>query len=284
MDDCMKHIVLLPNTEKDSDYRVTILAAEVLKKAGAVIYAHEKHKALCFVSDVRFYSDAEFPKEAEGAIVFGGDGSILDAAHIAFQHDIPLLGVNLGRLGYLTEVEVSDIDSLEKLISDDYDIRNVRTLEVLLDGKLVSERFAVNEVVVSRGDLFHIADMKLSAGNDWLQYRADGLIIATPTGSTAYSLSAGGAVIDPSLDVISVTPICPHSFFSRSIVFSGDTEIKVQNMNTRGEDLTVAIDGREGATLSSGKTLTVRTAKKGLKVITLSPRPFIELLKKKMSF
>lgn len=280
----MKHIVLLPNTEKDSDYRVTILAAEVLKKAGAVIYAHEKHKALCFVSGVRFYSDEEFPKEAEGAIVFGGDGSILDAAHIAFQHDIPLLGVNLGRLGYLTEVEVSDVDSLEKLVTDDYDIRNVRTLEVLLDGVLISERLAVNEVVVSRGDLFHIADMKLSAGNDWLQYRADGLIIATPTGSTAYSLSAGGAVIDPSLDVLSVTPICPHSFFSRSIVFSGDTEIKVQNMNTRGEDLTVAIDGREGATLSSGRTLTVRKAKRGLKVITLSPRPFIELLKKKMSF
>ena len=280
----MKHIVLLPNTEKDSDYRVTILAAEVLKKAGAVIYAHEKHKALRFVSDVRFYSDTEFPKEAEGAIVFGGDGSVLDAAHIAFQNDIPLLGVNLGRLGYLTEVEVSDLESLGKLLSNNYDIRNIRTLEVLLDGELISERFAVNEVVVSRGDLFHIADMKLSAGNDWLQYRADGLIIATPTGSTAYSLSAGGAVVDPSLDVLSVTPICPHSFFSRSIVFSGDTEIKVQNMNTRGEDLTVAIDGREGATLSPGKTLIVRKAKKGLKVMTLSPRPFIELLKKKMSF
>ena len=279
----MKHIVLLPNTEKDSDYRVTILAAEALKKAGATVYAHEKHKALCFVSDIVFYSDKEFPKAAEGAVVFGGDGSVLDAAHIAFQHDIPLLGVNLGRLGYLTEVEVADIDALTALLSDDYDVRNIRTLEVLLDGVPASERLAVNEVVVSRGDLFHIADMKLSAGNDWLQYRADGLIIATPTGSTAYSLSAGGAVIDPSLDVVSVTPICPHSFFSRSIVFSGDTEIKVQNMNTRGEDLTVAIDGREGITLASGKALTVRKAEKALKVITLSHRPFIELLKKKMS-
>ena len=280
----MKRIVLLPNTEKDSDYRVTILAAEVLQKAGAIVYAHEKHKALRFVSGIVFYSDAEFPKDAEGAIVFGGDGSILDAAHIAFQYDIPLLGVNLGRLGYLTEVEVSDIDSLTALITDDYDIRDVSALEVLLDGIPVSDRLAVNEVVVSRGDLFHIADIKLSAGNDWLQYRADGLIIATPTGSTAYSLSAGGAVIDPSLDLLSVTPICPHSFFSRSIVFSGDTEIKVQNMNTRGEDLTVAIDGREGVTLAPGRNLTVRKAKNGLKVITLSHRPFIELLKKKMSF
>lgn len=279
----MKHIVLLPNTEKDSDYRVTILAAEILHRAGATVYAEERHAALRAVDGIVFYREDDFPKNAEGAIVFGGDGSMLDAARTAFLYDIPLLGVNMGRLGYLAEIEVSELDSLRKLVTDSYEVRNIQTLKVLVNGTQISERHAVNEVVVSRGDLFHIADMKLSAGQDWLQYRADGLIIATPTGSTAYSLSAGGAVIDPALDLISVTPICPHSFFSRSLVFSGNTEITVQNMNTRGEKLKIAIDGRDGASLASGELLTVSKAEKPLKILTMSRRPFIELLKEKMS-
>ncbi len=278
----MKHIVLMPNTDKDGDYAVTLRAAEVLYRSGAVLYIEESHATLAGRFGIRPYEKKHFPKEAEGMIVFGGDGSILDAADIALRHNIPLLGVNMGRLGYLAELEVTDVDRLSLLLADTYAVRHLQVFSVLVGEKKVRSRYAVNEVTVSRGNLPHIADMRLHAGGGSLVYRADGLIIATPTGSTAYSLSAGGPVIDASLGLIAVTPICPHSFFARSVVFSSDTAVSVENMNTRGDTLSVSIDGREERVLRAGEKLTVKKAAKQLHVISLNKRPFLDVLKEKM--
>ncbi len=278
----MQHILLLPNRDKDPDYRVTLRAAELLHRKNAVLYAESIHTPLENQYGIRLFDADRFPSEIEAAIVFGGDGSILDASSIALAHKIPLLGVNMGRLGYLADLEVEKLPLLERLLTDEYTVRTIHTFRVTIGGKRL-RRYAVNEVAVTRGNRMHIADIELSVDGGRIAYRADGLVLATPTGSTAYSLSAGGAVIDPALDLVTVTPICPHSFFSRSLVFSGTAPLSVSNTNDRGEQLLVTIDGRYGRILPAGSTLTVEKSKKQLKIIHLTNRSFIQVLKEKMS-
>ena len=278
----MKHILLLPNAYRDASYRVTLSAAEILYQNGAVLYAEDCHTALDGVCGIRLFPKEDFPKEIECAVVFGGDGSILDASALALTHHIPLLGVNMGHLGYLAGLEKDGISLLKKLLSNAFVIREIQVYAVTVGNKTL-ERYAVNEVTISRGNCFRIADMELSVDGGSITYRADGLIVATPTGSTAYSLSAGGAVIDPSLDLLSVTPICPHSFFSRTIIFSGETTVSVKNKSQTGEPLLVTVDGRKGAKLSQNESVTVRRAEESLQLIQLCERPFIQVLKEKMS-
>ncbi len=277
----MQHILLLPNRDKDPDYRVTLSAAEFLAENGAFLYAEEKHACLRGKSGIRLFAEGDFPRDIECAIVFGGDGSILDASTVALTHNIPLLGVNMGRLGYLADLEVEALPLLKKLITNEYYLRQIHVFRVKIGDKRL-RRYAVNEVAVTRGNRMHIADIELSVDGGRIAYRADGIILATPTGSTAYSLSAGGAVIDPSLDLMTVTPICPHSFFSRSLVFSGEKPLSVTNTNDRDEELLVTVDGRYGKTLQAGETLTVEKARKQLKIIQLTERSFIQVLKEKM--
>ncbi len=278
----MKHILLLPNREKDPEYRVTLKAAEILYKGGACLYAEDAHTALFTQFGIRPLSLKNEKAPLDFGIVFGGDGSILDASALALRLNMPLLGVNMGRLGYLADLETSQLPLLNKLLNDEYRVRALHVFSVRI-GENRLRRKAVNEVTVSRGNRFRIADMELSVDGGSMSYRADGLILATPTGSTAYSLSAGGAVIDPSLDLLTVTPICPHSFFSRSLIFSGETTVSVKNTNEKNERLWVTVDGREGHPLPAGEALTVIKSRKRLKIIQLTDRPFIRVLQEKMS-
>ncbi len=278
----MKKIILLPNTDKDSDYAITLAAAALLHKGGASLFAESKHSLLGGKQGISLYDKTSFPNGAECILVFGGDGSILDAAGMALTHGIPLLGVNLGRLGYLAEIEISELDTVVKILTDDYIIREMQTFVVEDEDGNRATRLAVNEVAVSRGPEAHIADLSVSAAGGELQYRADGIIVSTPVGSTAYSLSAGGSVLDPTLNVFSVTPICPHSFFARSLVFSADNAVLVKNLNNRGEPLVATIDGRESITLPAGKSITISKSSVPLKILSLKKRPFLDVLKKKM--
>ncbi len=276
----MKNILLVPNTDKDSDYTVTLAAAAILSAGGARLFAEKKHAFLNGKHGI-VLSDT-FPENADCILVFGGDGSILDAADMALTYGIPLVGVNLGRLGYLAEIEITELESVIKILSDDYVIREMQTLVVKDGNEKTLKRLAVNEVSVSRGPEAHIADLSVSAAGGELHYRADGVIISTPVGSTAYSLSAGGSVLDPTLNVLSVTPICPHSFFSRTVVFSAENAVTVKNLNARGENLVATVDGRESFLLPAGKSITIEKSGRPLKILSLKERPFLNVLKKKM--
>lgn len=278
----MKHILLMPNTEKDGDYSVTLNAAAVLHRAGATLYAEETHEKILGKYGIIAYSAAHIPEEIEGILVFGGDGSILNAATTALSKNIPLLGINMGHLGYLADLEIPHISEIARLVNDDYETRMVHVLRFAIDGKM-TDAYAVNEITVSRGELPYIAEMELVADSGSVSYRADGLIIATPTGSTAYSLSAGGPVIDASLDLVTVTPICPHSFFARSIVFPVNAALTVYNRNARLGALSVAVDGRRTFSLPANASLTVEKAEKALMVLSLKKRRFLDVLKEKMS-
>ena len=277
----MKNIVVIPNINKDSGLAVTKNLAEKLLSIGAEVYIESKYSEAVSPSVISYDS---FPESAELIIVVGGDGSILDASVIALERDIPILGVNLGKVGYLSELEPDNLDILSGIISDSYSIEE----KMLLCVNHVSDRavhkaprLAVNDVIISHDTFLGIADFTLeNSVGDCVKYRADGLILSTPAGSTAYSLSAGGPIVSHDIDSIVATPICPHSFFNRSIIFKATENIKLKNISKTV--LNVSIDGRYFANLSVGEECQIQMAEKKLKVLTFCENNMFSTLFKKM--
>ena len=277
----MKNIVVIPNINKDSGLAVTKNLAEKLLSIGAEVYIESKYSETVSPSVISYDN---FPESAELIIVVGGDGSILDASVIALERDIPILGVNLGKVGYLSELEPDNLDILSGIISDSYSIEE----KMLLCVNHVSDRavhkaprLAVNDVIISHDTFLGIADFTLeNSVGDCVKYRADGLILSTPAGSTAYSLSAGGPIVSHDIDSIVATPICPHSFFNRSIIFKATENIKLKNISKTV--LNVSIDGRYFANLSAGEECQIQMAEKKLKVLTFCENNMFSTLFKKM--
>ena len=278
----MKKIIIVPNPKKDEGLKVTKSVIKKLLSLEFSVYVSSEHSAL-LGREVDFYD--ELPEDAFLIIVVGGDGSVIDASRLALKLNLPMLGINLGRVGYLSEVEVEDLDSLERLVANDYTIEKKMLLTVdkyTPSGACESStREAVNDVVISHDDYFGIADFKLeNSYGDKIVYRADGLILSTPAGSTAYSLSAGGPIVAHNLDSITVTPVCPHSFFNRSIVYGKDECIKISNSGDAV--LNVSVDGRFFANLSRGEWCVVKRSQTKLKMLTFSENNLFSVLFKKI--
>ena len=223
--------------------------------------------------------------EADIIIVLGGDGTILEVARRAANRGTPILGINLGRLGYMAELEMSGLDGLDALFEGNYtlDRRSMLRVELFSGNDLKSFCYALNDAVISNGSVSRIVDLELLQGGQHVaNYRADGLIIATPTGSTAYSMSAGGAVVDPAVPCFCVTPICPHSFGARPLIFSDSTVLEVRNTCAREKMLYLTVDGRMNFELYRNQT--VRITKSDLKtnLIRLTPSSFYSNLRAKM--
>ena len=211
-------------------------------------------------SDFRYLPLESVYAEANIIIVLGGDGSILEAARRAAQRGTPILGVNLGRLGYMTELEMNELELLRNLFNGNYRLekRSMLRVELYAGGDLKSFCYALNDAVISNGSVSRIIDMELSEnGHPVATYRADGLIVATPTGSTAYSMSAGGAIVDPSVPCFCVTPICPHSFAARPLIFSDRSSLEIRNICAREKMLYLTVDGRMNFELYRNQTVRI---------------------------
>ena len=276
----MKNIVVLPNANKDISLDITKKVIDELYSLGACVYADQRHKDILPVF-VTYYK--EFPKEAELIVVIGGDGSMLDASHFAIENDIPMIGINLGKVGYLNEVEPQDISILSSLFSGKYKIEEKMTLSVAYNSeneKKESPRLAVNDVVISHENYLGIADFTLKSKSGAIRYRADGLAISTPQGSTAYSLSAGGPIVSHSVNAFMVTPICPHSFFNRSIVFPTGEAVEIEN--TGADNLNVSVDGRHFVTMKKGERCKVAVGQNTLKILSFKDNNMFSSLFKKM--
>lgn len=281
----MKNIVIVPNSYKDPGYGVTRLVACELMKHGGHIYIAEALRDDISLDSIYYYNGS-VPEEAEMILVIGGDGSVLDAAVYAIGADLPLLGLNLGRLGYLAELSMDEISSLRRLIDDDFEIREHITFAVSLirgSGETRLARYAVNDVVISQGESEGLSEILLDDGvGNHFSYLADGIIVATPLGSTAYSLAAGGPVVDASLEAFCVTPICAHSLFSRSILFPPDYTITLKNCSKREGTMRICVDGGESYTLAPGEFARVSRSGKKLRMITLKKQSALGVLFKKM--
>ena len=214
-------------------------------------------------------------------IVIGGDGTIIHAAKKAANYDKPLLGINAGRVGYLAGIEADNLDALNTLITGKYITQKRMMLKVTLEDSC-EELFCLNDAVVSNGSLSRLIDVSARFEDDIINYRADGLIAATPTGSTAYSMSAGGPVVDPSLDSIILTPICPHSLYFRSLIINPNTKIKITNLNRDDTDVFLTVDGEYSKRIEANKSIEISKSDQSIKLIKIGDNSIYKTLSEKI--
>ncbi len=283
----MKTIGIYPNTDNDIDLLGTIRVINTtLGRANIVICGDLREKLMPSldaktVSGISFVTEAELFTLPDILIVLGGDGTILKAARKCMSRDIAILGVNLGRVGYMAELEISELCELDKVLCGEYTVENRMMIEAEVGGESL---FALNEAVVGGASIFRMVELELYCdGKIVNRYRADGLIASTPTGSTAYSMSAGGAVVDPRMEAVIITPICSHSLKATPLIFSACSELSIRNVTAREDTLYLNVDGCEMRKLAYGEDVKIRRLNKGVKFIRLKDGGFYEVLNKKMA-
>jgi NAD+ kinase len=252
------------------------------RKRRTVLLEAEVAKALRLADGV---SKQEMMARADLVIVLGGDGTLLSVARHSGTRRVPVLGVNLGGLGFLTDVRPEEIfPALERVFGGQYQLEQRSMLEAaaMRNGKVVQRFQALNDVVINKGALARILDLETSVdGMPICTYKADGLIVATPTGSTAYSLSAGGAIVEPSVGVVLVSPICPHTLTQRPIVLPARSHLRIA-VRSPDEDVVLTVDGQEGMKLANNDVVEVRPSKNRVLLVRSPTHSFFELLRTKL--
>lgn len=281
----MEHFYIIANPKRDQGLKLT-------KELYQFILEHGKHcgyQANQEPEGIIFDKD-QIPQETECILVVGGDGTLLRAARNMADRNIPLMGINTGHVGYLCELEEKNaIQGVSRLLTeDDYTVER----RMLLSGCCVceqgakEERIALNDIVIHRSRALQVVDLVISVNGQYLNtYSADGIIIATPTGSTAYSMSAGGPIVDPNVELLVVTPICPHTLNAKSIVLGAGDEITVEvetRSTSQEEQVTVSFDGEYVGVLTAGEQIKVKKAQGYTRILKLSRLSFLERLRKKL--
>jgi NAD+ kinase len=234
----------------------------------------------------RSCSKKELAARADLIISLGGDGTLLNIAPLVERPEVPVLGVNLGGLGFITEVAVDELESvLSKTLEGDYEVEKRMTLEIRVLQKKAQHKFRVlNDAVIAKGARSRIIDLETYVGDNYLcTYRADGLIISTPTGSTAYSLAAAGPILEPTLDAIVLSPICPHTLTHRPIVVPGTALIRV-TLRSAGDTVILIPDGQPGVQLNNGDQVEARDYGLPVSLIKLPSRSYYEILREKLKW
>lgn len=227
-------------------------------------------------------TDKSLPEDVDALICVGGDGTFLESARLAYPSDKPLIGINTGRLGFLTDVEKSDIDQMIKALCEDkYEIEERMMLKLMLESTQYGsiKSFALNDVVIKGMHLSKIVYLSLYLHGEFIDHIiGDGVVVASPTGSTAYSLAAGGPIVEPDMDVMLVTPICPHSFSARTFVANSRRSIRIVIDGNNLNEPLVMLDGKEHYVLHQDDTLEIVRSKKNLKIIKLYDKNFYSVL------
>jgi len=235
----------------------------------------------------KFLKREEIPAGIEMIVVLGGDGTLLSVARQVWNKNIPILGVNLGGLGFLTEITLNELyPVLEKVLRNEFEIneREVLNASVIRKGKRIAEFIVLNDAVINKGALARIIDLETTINDEYLStFRSDGLIISTPTGSTAYNLSAGGPIVYPSLHTIIITPICPHTLTIRPIIIPDDVRIRAL-LKSRDEEVTLTLDGQQGFRLEFEDVVEVGKAEGRILLIKSPYRHYFELLREKLKW
>lgn len=284
----MKRFYIMPNHLKDADLKVATMVREEL-------YRCEPGVEVVIEENIEERSSGRITAETECIIVLGGDGTMIRAANDIVGLGIPLIGINLGTVGYLTEIEQNHIpDAMRRLVSDDYHMEERMMLAGVIDCKGagteaagIEEISALNDVVLTRHGDFQIIGYRVSVNGKYLNdFYADGMILSTPTGSSGYNLSAGGSIVEPKARLIVLTPVCPHTMSTRSIILSPEDKIEIEVLPPRGEkpvEVEACFDGTGQGILHPGDRVTVFRSSQVTKMIKLSDVGFLEVLHKKLS-
>ena len=284
----MKKFYIIANSDKDKDLVVTHELEEYLKSKEVAYHIHvitPKEDA----GNARFTNEDEIDDDTDCIIVTGGDGTLIQASRDIRDKNIPLIGINLGYLGYLTEIEKEDIQKdIDMLLDGNYTLESRIMLNgsVYRDGKLVFEDISLNDIVVGRAESLRIVDFKMYVDGEFLNlYSADGVIVSTPTGSTAYNLSAGGPILEPKTNIVAITPICSHTLNNRSVVISADSDVDVvicPGRHLSGNNTVAYFDCNSTFLLKENDVLKIRKSKLTTKFVRIHNKSFIEILHSKM--
>lgn len=283
----MKRVILTPNPYRDKNFQTVRNAVQILEECGIetrLCLPFEVDKSFDLPTDLTFHKlDRELPA-AELVICFGGDGTILHMAKAATKHGIPILGVNIGTMGFMAELESNEMDRLKQIAAGDYKIDRRMMLDVTVrrDREVLYRDICLNDVVITKGAVARIVHLSVRCdGVQAMECGGDGIIIATPTGSTAYNLSAGGPIVEPEARSILVTPICAHDMGSRCIVTSDKRIISVGLVRNARRNAFLSVDGGKALRLNMGDITTVRKSNMETKLLRLKERSFFDVINTK---
>lgn len=295
----MEHFYIITNGHKDRN----------LEKTKRIRKYLEEHHKKCTVQvrkperEYGYTDAAQIPADADCILVLGGDGTLLQAARDIIERDIPLLGINLGTLGYLAEIEESGMNAaLDQLLEGEYEVEQ----RMMLTGRIIrgeihkkrhaengivryetEEAYALNDIAITRSGPLQIIRFRICVNGQFLnEYHADGVIVATPTGSTGYNLSAGGPIVEPKAELILITPISPHTLNTRSIILAPEDRVEIEIGEGRGEaiqQVEVNFDGSHNVMLYTGDKVAIEKAVTTTGIVKLNRASFLEVLHKKLS-
>lgn len=277
-------IVLFPNFGKKNALSTAMKCCDILNELGTEIFAEDCYKAeFAEKNFVKFGKIEEIAEKCDIIIAIGGDGTILKASVHASNYNKPLMGINTGRLGFMASMEIDELDMLSRLKTRDYTVETRMMIDaaVMRDNKIISEHTALNDVVISR-PYSKITDYTVfTDGIAVSSMHSDGMVFATPTGSTAYALSAGGPILEPSTECIQLTPICPHSLFSRTMVFTAERTLEVRHY--ADDDLVYfSVDGKKNCQILKTDTLIIKKSLKKLRLIDIKGNSFFNAVNNKL--
>ena len=284
----MDSFYIITNKDKDPGFQTTRFVKEYMEKRGKKCTIREN--MVESGGNYKYTDAAGIPDDVDCVLVLGGDGTLLQASRDLTERDLPLLGINMGTLGYLAEVDRKGIEpALERLLAGEYQIvsRMMISGEVYHQGKKVMEDLALNDIVIGRYGRLRIIDFKIYVNGEYLnRYSADAMVISTPTGSTGYSLSAGGPIVSPEASMLLMTPVAPHTLNTRSIILPDDAEITVEMLpghSRSGDDAEVTFDGDTSVRLTCTDKVVIRKAVKKTRLIKINQISFLEVLRTKMN-
>ena len=280
----IKSIAVMPNLTKKGAYETSIQAIKILSELGMQILMECSFGRLYANENIIFFgSEFTMLKSCDMVLTIGGDGTIIHAAREAAPLDKPLLGINTGRLGFVAELEPDELDMLRMVAEGNYNIEKRMMLKIIHRKR---EYYAMNDAVISRGSLSRLIDIDVSLAEDRgyiCGYRADGLIVSTPTGSSAYSLAAGGPVVEPTMKCIVMTPVCSHSLFARPVVFSHKSQLAVSASCDDNTQVYLTLDGAKTLTIARSDVIYITSSKTETKFIKLKDKTFYKVLNDKFT-
>jgi NAD+ kinase len=281
----IKKVGIVANTEKEKLPQYARSLISWLGEKGMEVLAEAASGAKMGITGG--YTWENLARKAQLIIVLGGDGTMLRAARHLAKYDVPIVGINMGSFGYLTEVNFNEMYSaLEYILAGNYATERRMMLDVTIShGKtIINAGTVLNDVVINRGNLSRIVELETAINDQYLMtYKADGLIISTPTGSTAYSLSAGGPIVYPEKDLIIINPICPHTLTNRPIIIPQDSDLRV-TMWSKEKGATLTLDGQESFRIRSGDVINVKKSKLVTKLVLSPHRSYWEILRSKLGW
>ena len=283
----MKRVILTPNPYRDKNFHTVRQAMKILQDAGMeprLCLPFEVDKSYDLPKDLHFYKLDRELQNTELVICFGGDGTILHMAKAATRHGVPILGVNIGTMGFMAELESTELEKLALLASGEYKIDSRMMLDVTVrrDRDIIYHDICLNDVVITKGAVARIVHLSVRCdGVQAMECGGDGIIVATPTGSTAYNLSAGGPIVEPEARSILVTPICAHDMVSRCMVASDKRVITVGLTHNARRNAFLSVDGGKAVRLNMGDIATIRRSNMETKLLRLKERSFYDVVNMK---